>query len=115
MTKIISGNCFDLDLNQKEDLDFFFISSKDNIVINFENKLYCYKRKELIKTYTKISLYNEYYYILKLNDKYIMVTSEAYNHLTYNYYSIYKFVLYKSFKSYGPVYDVMSYKLNEYF
>ena len=115
MSKVVRGKCFDKDLLQKEDLDFFLISSKDNIVINFFDYYDCYKRKDLIKKYTKFTIRNKEYYIITLRQGNVILTKEAYNHLTYNYYSIYKVVLSKELKVYGPVYDLICYKINEYF
>jgi Leucine-rich repeat (LRR) protein len=39
--------CFDFDLFSKVDLDFYFISSKDNLVLKFRNKYLCYNRQDL--------------------------------------------------------------------
>ena len=42
-----SGACFDFNLNNSDNLDFYFISSKDNIIIKFRNKYICYNRRDL--------------------------------------------------------------------
>jgi hypothetical protein len=115
MSAIRNNSCFDLDLKQIEDLDFFFISSKDNIVTFFDNKLKCYKRKELLKDSVKFLYLGNIYYIIELNNKPIVLTEKAYNHLSYNYYSIYKFNKVKYYKKYGDIYEVMSYKFKEYY
>jgi len=39
--------CFDFDLFSKVDLDFYFISSKDNLLIKFRDKYICYNRQGL--------------------------------------------------------------------
>ena len=43
----LTSYCFDFDLFSKVDLDFYFISSKDNLVIKFRNKYICYNRQDL--------------------------------------------------------------------
>jgi hypothetical protein len=115
MSKVIKGKCFDKDLSQKEDLDFFLISSKDNIVINFNDYYDCYKRKDLTKNYIKFLIKDKEFYIISLRQKDIILTKEAFNHLTYRYYSIYKVIITEKNKQYGAIHDLMCYKINEYF
>jgi hypothetical protein len=48
MERIIrNGKCLDLNLMNEEDIDFYLISSKDNIIINLNNKLICYTKPDI--------------------------------------------------------------------
>lgn len=52
-------NCFDFNLFQEENILFFLISSKDNIILHIKNVLVCYRRKDLENEL--IDLNNGYY------------------------------------------------------
>lgn len=52
-------NCFDFNLFQEENILFFLMSSKDNIILNVKDVLVCYRRKDLENEL--IDLNNGYY------------------------------------------------------
>lgn len=54
-----NDNCFDFNLFQEENILFFLISSKDNIILNIKDVLVCYRRKDLEDEL--INLNNGYY------------------------------------------------------
>lgn len=81
------GECFDSDLNQQVNIDFYLISSKDNLVIRYKNKLYCYNRKDFI--FEKIS--KNKYRILDSLFKDVIINETEMKHLKSQYYSIYDF------------------------
>jgi len=115
MSKITKNVCFDKDLKQKEDLDFFFISSKDNIVIDYNDTYICFKRPDLIKDVEFTTYYNKEYVIL-YNFHNLLISQKDYNQLTYRYYSLYKITKTdKKIKSFGFLHDIISYKNTEYF
>jgi hypothetical protein len=116
MSKVIKGLCFDKELSQIEDLEFFFISSKDNIVIQFGKDLRCYKRKELLNSVKEISHYGKNFYIIKDDYMDILIDKESYNHLKYRLYSIYKITKTdKIYSKYGILYNIDFYKRMDYF
>ena len=98
MSKIKSGKCFDSDLKQIEDLDFFLMSSKDNIILEFNDNFYCFKRKSIIKdlTQNKITYYNFNYYFIDKFDIYI--TENDFKSLSYNEYRFYSLYPLKNLK-----------------
>lgn len=113
MSRISKNVCFDKDLFQREDIDFFLISSKDNIILNIENKQYCHKRKDLVGNYYEFFYYNTKYYMLSTG---ILLDEKSFNLLKYRNYSLYKLEKTdKQFKRYGFVYKVIPYKSKEYF
>ncbi len=115
MSKIIKGKCFDKDLNQKEDIDFFLISSKDNIIIYYDDtqNFQCYKRKELIHNTEKFEYYGKEYFLI---DTQIVLSKEDYNYLTYRNYTIYHLIpSKKSMKNRGIVYRIEPHKTLDYF
>jgi hypothetical protein len=108
MSKIYNNVCFDSDLLQNEDIDFFLMSSKDNIIIELNNKFYCFKRKNLIKELSENEMlyYNSKYYPLfhfetiKFN---LLITEEDFKSLNYRKYRFYSLVFHKKLKK-GNVY-----------
>lgn len=109
MNKIVKGECFDYTLRQKEDLDFFLISSKDNIVLNIDNNLICFKRPDLVRDFVSV---NDLYVSIHINDKYIVISKKDYNLLTYRRYCVYKL---NRIDILHPLYEVLAYKRDEYF
>jgi hypothetical protein len=119
MSKVIKGECFDKTLLQKEDLDFFFISSKDNIIIKINTDIKCYNRKEIIKTAIKLEYYGKELYILNGNfgrDNFILLDHNSFNHLKYRNYSVYEVIpTNKTYAKYGVLYELKYFKRADYF
>ena len=113
MSRVLKNNCFDKDLLQKEDIDFFLISSKDNIILNIDNKYYCYKRKDLVKDYYEFFYYNKKYCMTNID---ILFDEKSFNLLKYRNYSLYKLEKTdKVYSKYGHVYKISAYKSKEFF
>ncbi len=118
MSKIKGNKCFDKDLNQFEDLDFFIMSSKNNIVLEINDTFYCFKRKELIDSFKNIKHYKSKYY--KFNGfinpenfkdfSNLILTEEAFKSLDFIEYRFYSTIVAKTFKI-GNVCDLIKYKL----
>ena len=68
----LTSYCFDFDLFSRVDLDFYFISSKDNILLKFKNNYICYNRKDLkfIEPRIYIRLYLVDWFYLNKNQRY---------------------------------------------
>jgi len=84
----MTSYCFDFDLLSKVDLDFYFISSKDNLVIKFRNKYICYNRQDLKFISKEGNLYefeDSLFEGIQINEK-------NKNQLKSRYYSLYNIV-----------------------
>jgi len=87
-TAIKSGTCFDFNLNDSDSLDFYFISSKDNIIIKFRNRYICYNRRDLRFINIKDDLYefeDSLFEGIQINEK-------NKNQLKSRYYSLYNII-----------------------
>ncbi len=100
----LTSYCFDFDLFSRVDLDFYFISSKDNILLKFKNNYICYNRKDLK-------------FIRKADDLYefedslfegIQINKSDKNQLKSQYYSLYNIITNKS------IAEVIPYKREEF-
>jgi hypothetical protein len=107
MSKIQNGKCFDSDLNQVEDLDFYLMSSKDNIIIELNDKFYCYKRKELLHQLVKEDkiYYGKVYYYLK--DFNLFIDKQSHTSLKNREHRFYSLNFVKSYNI-GDVYSFES-------
>lgn len=83
----VKNECFDPDLNQDVDINFYLISSKDNLIIRYKNKIYCYNRDNFLfekigknKYIMKDSLFNG-----------VTLSELEMKHLKSRYYSLYDF------------------------
>lgn len=116
MSKIIKGICFDKTLSQKEDLDFYFISSKDNIVVDFQNQLRCHNRKDIVKSSKSFVYYGKELVLVQLYKKTILMDKVSFNHLSYRNYSAYKIIeTGKIYSKYGHLYTIEFFKRSDYF
>lgn len=109
---VIYGDCFDYDLNERVDLEFYLISSPDNLVININNYLICYKRKNLLKNALPFTQNNQVYYVV--NDdilKNYIFDEQNFNYLKNRDYSLYKFEPIEN----TSMIQVFAYKRMEYF
>lgn len=84
----LTSYCFDFDLLSRTDLDFYFISSKDNLIIKFRNKYICYNRQDL----KFISKTNGLYGIDDSLFEGIQINESNKNQLKSRYYSLYNIV-----------------------
>lgn len=85
---IQSGTCFDFNLNDSDSLDFYFISSKDNIIIKFRNQYICYNRRDLRFINIKDNLYE---FEDPLFER-IQINEKNKNQLKSRYYSLYNII-----------------------
>lgn len=116
MDYLYYGKCFDFDLNEKVDVDFFLISSPDNLILNIDNTLICYKRKCLIKSSIEHFNDEENYYTFTdkvLNN--IILFEKDFNYLKNRNYSIFKFEETDIKLNKNIVYTISAFKRTDYF
>jgi len=85
---IQSGTCFDFNLNDSDSLDFYFISSKDNIIIKFRKQYICYNRRDL----RFININNNLYEFEDPLFESIQINEKNKNQLKSRYYSLYNII-----------------------
>jgi Leucine-rich repeat (LRR) protein len=99
------GTCFDFNLNSFDDIDFYLISSKDNLIIRFKDDYICYNRRDLRFIYINSNLY-------ELEDpifKGLRVNTINKNQLRSQYYSLYNII------EGGKTVEVIPYRRSEFF
>jgi hypothetical protein len=108
--------CFDINLKDFEDVNFFLISSKNNIIINLKGKFYCYTRGEITKIGQPFTYKGNTYYAFPeasiLHD--ILIDEASFRYLSYRRYVIYKFIKSEKRVYYNPIYTVESYTLDDF-
>lgn len=98
-------NCFDFNLFQEENILFFLISSKDNIILNIKDVLVCYRRKDLEDEL--INLENGYYTFTTGSVlEGIFISEQARRYLMNRNYCVYDFR-----RVYDEIYFPVSYTL----
>jgi hypothetical protein len=102
MQRIIqNGKCLDLNLMAEEDIDFYLISSKDNIIIQLDGVLICY---------TKPDIKNEAYRYRKI----ISFSKDSYLKNVKISYSDYLKLINKKYNVYNIVKNDDKYEVYEY-
>lgn len=105
--KLKKDNCFDFNLFQEENILFFLISSKDNIILNVKDVLVCYRRKDLEDEL--IDLNNGYYTFSSGSVmEGMFVTQKGRNYLMNRNYCVYDLR-----KTFDETYFPISYRLSD--
>jgi hypothetical protein len=100
-------NCFDFNLFQEENILFFLMSSKDNIILNVKDVLVCYRRKDLENELIDL---NNGYYTFSAGSvmEGMFVSQKARNYLMNRTYCVYDLR-----RTFDNAYFPVSYKLND--
>jgi len=99
-----NSNCFDFNLGEFDNLDFYLTSSKDNLVIKFKNKYICYNRRDL----KFININNNLYEFEDPLFNGLRINKKNKNLLKSRYYSLYNVV------EEEDISEVIPYRRNEY-
>ncbi len=83
----MKGQCFDINLQEYEDFEFYLISSKDNLILNINDKIICYTRKQIHLDY--IEKKNRYTFSSDSPLKNIHLSKTEFNKLMNRRYDIY--------------------------
>lgn len=83
----MKGRCFDINLQEYEDFEFYLISSRDNLILNINDKIICYTRKQIHLDY--IEKGNRYTFISTSPLKNITLSKPEFNKLMNRRYDIY--------------------------
>jgi hypothetical protein len=100
----MKGFCFDFNLGKFDNLDFYLISSKDNLIIKFKNKYICYNRRDLKFIHINDNLY-------ELEDPLfegLRFDKKSKNQLKSRYYSLYNIL------TSGTVGSVIPYRRDDF-
>lgn len=85
----MQGICFDTNLQEFEDVTFYLISSRDNLILNINDKLICHTRKQIHLDY--IEKNNRYSFVSTSPLKNITLSKKEFNKLMNRRYDIYDF------------------------
>ena len=101
------SKCLDLNLMSDESIDFYLISSRDNIIIEVNGVIICYTRDDVKNEAYKYK--NFIYFGKKSALPNVMITKTDYNKLINRKYDIYKIYKNKDEK----IHFVQAYKMKD--
>lgn len=101
------AKCLDLNLMDEESIDFYLISSKDNIILEVDNTIICYTRQD-IKNQAYVTK-NYIYFDKQSALPNVRIDKTNYNRLLNRKYDIYK--IYKNGDK--NLHQVLGYKMKD--